>query len=190
MTGTANQQQALALHQRITALLEELPPSAGILATRMALLRATDAALARVEVAALKKLDRETKLLLQAMRRSPNALDPAARRATTTAPTVAAQAKPSAPPSGRSSRWRNREHAPIRYPYGEPPHGWETRLHDTIESMPDSKSSAECLARLNALRRSRAEQRAEEAEARQCRGQVRYHGADEPPEWYWPDDPA
>jgi hypothetical protein len=131
--------------------------------------------LVRLEVGVLKKLHREAKILLQAMRQPAKSHD-------AEAPDVA---RP-----GRSSPWRKREHAPVRYPYGEAPHGWGTRLHDTIESMPDSKSSAASLARLNAYRRSRAEQRAEESEARQLHGRVRYHDADQPPEWYWPDDPA
>ena len=189
MLNAADKQQALALHRRIAALLEELPPSAGIRVTRTAILRSADAALASADVAVLKKLHREAKFLLQGMRRSAPS-DVAAAQTITAPPPVELQAARPRPRRVRSSRWRKREHAPIRYPYGEAPHGWETKLHDTSESMPDSKSSAECLARLNALRRSRAEQRAEESEARQRSGHVRYHGADPPPEWYWPDDPA
>jgi hypothetical protein len=178
MTETVNQQQALRLHLRITGLLEELPPSTGIRVTRTAILRSADAALAATDLGVLRKLDREAKVLAQAMRQSGGPRDAAASPTSNTPRALGVGLGPSAPRSTRSSRWRNREHAPIRYPYGKPPHGWDTRLHDTIESMPDSKSSAASLARLNAYRRSRAGQR------------VRYHGADEPPEWYWPDDPA
>lgn len=189
MSNRANQKQALTLHQRIAASLEELPPSAGVLGTRTAVLRAADAALARLEVPVLQKLCREAKVLVQAMRRSAKPLGAERRRATKIPPTLGAKVAHTVPRSGRSSSWRKPEHAPIRYPYGEAPHGWDTRLHDTIESMPDSKSSAECLAKWKASRRSRAEQRGEEAEARQRHGRVRYHGPDEPPEWYWPPDP-
>ena len=189
MPITPDKQHALGFHQRITALLEELPPSAGILTTRTAVLRSADAALTRLDVSALQKLHREAKLLLEAMRRSVPS-DVAAPHAVAAPPAVELQAPRPGPRRHYSSRWRKREQAPIRYPYGEPPHGWETRLHDTIESMPDSKSSAESLARLKAHRRSRTEQHAEEAEARQCHGLIRYHDADQPAEWYWPDDPA
>jgi hypothetical protein len=146
--------------------------------------------LARLEVSALQKLHREAKLLLKAMRRSATLSDVAAVQTITAPP--AADVRAARPSRGwrRSLPWRKREHAPVRYPYGEASHGWGTRLHDTIESMPDSRSSAASLARLNAYRRSRAEQRAEESEAREYHGRVRYRGADEPPEWYWPDDPA
>jgi hypothetical protein len=189
MPKATDKQQASVLHQRISTLLEELPPSAGICVTRTAILRSADAALASADVAVLKKLHREAKVLLQAIRRSAPS-DVAAAQTITAPPPVEFQAGRPRPRRVHSARWRNREHAPIRYPYGKPPHGSDTRLHDTIESMPDSKSSAECLARLKALRRSRIEQHAEELESRQRYGQVRYHGADQPPEWHWPDDPA
>jgi hypothetical protein len=87
-----------------------------------------------------------------------------------------------------SSSWR-REHAPIRFPYGDPPVSPNRGSNDTTHYMPDSKLSADCLARVKAYRRSIAERQAGEAEARECHGQVRYHGADEPPEWVWPDVP-
>lgn len=181
-------QRAFALHQRVTALLEELPSSAGARTTQMAVLQRADAARAHVDVPALQKLHRQAKILVQAMHRPANCVNDAAASRTTTSPAVGGETRLAR--SVPSSPWRKREHAPIRYPFGEPPHGWDTRLHDTIESMPDSKCSADCLARLIALRRSRAEPRAAEADARQCHGRVRYHGADQPPDWYWPDDPA
>ena len=67
--------------------------------------------------------------------------------------------------------------------------GWETRLHETTISMPDSRCSADGLARLKAFRRSRTAAQEAEDGAWRAHGRVLYGGADEPPEWVLPDDP-
>jgi hypothetical protein len=155
------------LHQRAIALLEILPGTPGVRATRSGLLRAADAAMARNDVAELTKLHREVKLLAESLRHvgAPPGATPAGpliRRAA---------AGPGLPgwgqPARRSASWR-REHAPIQYPYGDPPTGWDTRLHDSTTTVPDSRSSPDDLARIRAWRRSMAERAAAEAEAEQA----------------------
>jgi hypothetical protein len=156
--------RAERLHQRIVGLLETLSGTPGIRAVRGALLRAADAAIARNDVATLEKLLREAKILIGSLPRGVQT-PPA-----TTEPVVERRdAGPGLSGWGRPRRsvgtsWR-REHAPIQYPYGEPPAGWDTRLHDITTTVPDSRCSPDDLARIRAWRRSMAERAAAEAEA-------------------------
>lgn len=159
--------QVIVLHQRILALLEELPSPSSACVTRSALLRAAEIALARNDWSESQKLFREAKLLVDALRRSREersssvGISDAARVRSHSGLGVGHCGKS----KSRPSSWR-RPHAPIQYPYGEPPTGWDTRLHDSTISMPDSRLSTDCVARLRAFRRALALAQAEEAEAR------------------------
>lgn len=70
MPKQANTPEASRLHQRVIALLEELPTAAGVPGTRAAVLRLADIALARNDAAELTKCHREMKCLVASLRRS------------------------------------------------------------------------------------------------------------------------
>ncbi len=164
-----------------TALLEEFPPSPAVKAFRRRLREQVDHAAARRDTAGLKKLDREIRTLAEIRRR------PERRRQIDRLPHVAPAssetvirhaAGPGRPgwgrrrvPSARRVGWSGpaREHAPLQYPHGDPPTGWETRRHETTINQPDSKSTLEQLARVRALERAWAEVAAAEAEAEESR---------------------
>ena len=161
------------LYERITRLLEALPIGSEVEGVRAAVWRLSDAARARHDLVQLNKLYREAKLLSESMRRSAKSTQDVLHADAEAKPLRRIETGPGLPAGSRqarrtSSSWR-RPHAPIQYPYGDPPTGWDTRSHDTTVSTSDSKSSPEQLARLNAFRRSRvAAQEAEDAPRRQC----------------------
>ena len=193
MPMPSERQDLLFSHQRLAALLEEVPSTSSARAMRTALLRSADAALARNDLAELRKLRREVTVLLGALRRSAKAgqiAEPPTVQNTLQVPFSAGPEVPQLRWPRRhsvSSSWR-RPYAPVQYPCGDPPTGWETRLHETTTSMPDSKSSAESLARLNALRRSRGADAGGADNARRVHGSVGCHGTEDPPDWFWPND--
>ncbi len=174
------------------------PAVAAIQGIRRELLSQIDTAAARQDVKALKKLYREIRTLAESVgvgrraNRSPCYVAPESSETV-----IRHAAGPGLPGWGRrrgvSTRrvgWSGpaREHAPLQYPYGEPPTGWDTRRHDATTTMPESKLSPVNLARIQAFRREQAEIRAAEDHACERHGHVRYRGANESVEYDWPDD--
>lgn len=154
MTKTSVATRAERLHQRTTALLESLAGIPSTRATRTALCRAAHAACASNDVAALTKLHREVRLLADSLQHV------SAPPATTSAvaPTMRrTSAGPGHPGWGQPCRsslasWR-RPHAPIQYPYGEPPTGGDRHRHAYAPPWRVRSPSAEQLASAQALER-------------------------------------
>jgi hypothetical protein len=152
--------------QSISDWSPNLSGATAIRVTRTAILGAADVALARNDIATLEKLLRETKILVASLQRgdqpAPGTEEPV---------TTSREVGPGLPGWGQPRRsvaapWR-RPQAPIQYPYGDPPSGWDTHLDDTTISMPESKCSSEDLRRLHSWRRTGAEHAAAAAEAEQ-----------------------
>jgi hypothetical protein len=179
------------LYDRIRTGLEWLGSSAPR-AVRDALLAEARAALARSEVTTLDKLHRQV-LALARSRGTP--LDGAQLIRKSNYLPSRVDAGGAAPPA---SRWsaasksvpfpRRREHAPLHYPWGEEPPPRPRSSSDIVPGKPEHLLPADCRERLAACRRAAALEREAPSEARQLNGRVRYHGPDEPPEWYWPPD--
>lgn len=179
-------EHARALHDRIRTGLEWLGSSAPR-AVRDALLAEAGAAFARSDVAALDKLLHQVHALARSVGtpldgthliRKPNSPSPQ---------TEANPTRWSAVSKPVEFRWR--EQAPLHYPWGEEPPLRPRSSSDVLPGKSELLLPADCRERLAALRRSIALRNAEPWEARQLHGRVRYHGADEPPEWYWPAEP-
>ena len=158
---------------------------------RDALLALSEAAFAKSDIAALEKLFRQVRILARSVgvpmtgvhvertpveiASSPESTLPAPARWTSVR-------KPVAFP-------RRRDHAPLRYPWGEEPAPRPRSSSDILPGKPEHLLSVACREVLAAYRRSVTERQAAASDARQLYGRVRYQGPDEPPEWYWPPDP-
>jgi hypothetical protein len=181
---------ARRLHDRICTGVEWLG-SCAPRAVRDALLAKTTVAFARTDVAVLETLHRQVQALARSVGTSVDGVH-VTRKLVGPPP-----APESVPPPAH--RWasvpratpfpRLREHAPMRYPWGDEPPARPRSSSDVVPGKPDHLLSAGCRERLAAYWRSVAQQFDAGSEARQLHGRMRYHGPDEPPEWYWPADP-
>jgi hypothetical protein len=152
-----------------------------------------NAAFARSDVAALDKLLRQVHTLARSVGTPLNGPH-LIRKPNNPPPPLEADADASHP-----LRWsalnksapfpRRRDHAPIRYPWGEEPPPRPRSSSDIVPGKPEHLLPADCRERLAAYRRAEAAAREAPSDACQLHGRVRYHGPDEPPEWYWPADP-
>jgi hypothetical protein len=175
------------LYDRVRTSLEWLGSSTPR-AVRDALLAEAGAAFARSDVEALEKLHRQVQTLARSVGMPIDSVH-LERGVVSPAPPA-----PDAPP-----RWgavhqpvafrRRRDHAPVRYPWGEEPPPRPRSSSDIVPGKPERLLPGDCRERLAAYRRAAAVAREAASEARQLYGRVRYHGPDEPPEWYWPADP-
>lgn len=123
---------------QIATLLEQLVGAKDLVDLRQAIARQALAAGVRGDLPVLERLRRAVQVLIDSQRRKTTPVNESSARRFT----------------GRN--WR-RPQAPIRFPRGDPPTGWETRLHETITSPDMCDSSHESRARLTAYWRGMAE---------------------------------
>ena len=193
-----NRTPAHTRYDLIENLLEQLPPTPAVIGVRRELFKQANIALARRDSRHLDKLYREVQVLAQSLgierggRISRRATPNEPERDSTVAPASAAAThlEVRSDHIHRTASWR-RPHAPLRYPYGDPPTGADTRMptSDILPSKPESLLPKACRDRLGAMRRARHADRDEYLDALHRVGHVARSGPDDDSGWVWPFTP-
>ena len=150
----------------IQDILEQLPPVPGAVGVRRELLSQARMAVAQHDTKQLEKLYREVQMLARSLgiqsggriNCPPPGGEPDPNCIESTHPetaNVCRDAGPGLPDWDRRQRRRSRvrEHAPIRYPYGDEPPVRPRSSSDTLPGKPESLLPAACRERLAAYRR-------------------------------------